>query len=430
MPINASIPLSGIKMTVPNEQGMAVNAQNILASRAHMQHQQNADAANALATQNSEMTAQHKASIEAATRIVTHANAAYTQAIKAKKTPEEANKEADKVARAMYAEEAKYQLKRFPDTKIPTYEQAKPLLDQWHQVLTKFDQQKQMESMKNTNALSLQGKRDSAAMARTKVTAQGKSGYGSQFQATGPDGKPAFYHMNKRTQKAEPISGISPMPKTGPTLSINGDKVTYSPYGMTSTQRGKQNVDLQNTEIAFRQSLASINDIVQKVKKNGSSVGLSGSLAKGMDTIKEQSLNLAKMAGVDIRGSFNKQLSGYDWSSFKNVGVLNAQLKGALLSLARSSAAMNGESSSKLSDKDVQQYLDMIGGSAGNKDQLIGVISDFSKRLKRNFKIKYETITGKQYNDGESNTVTVNGRTYVFKSKTDADNFKSEAGIQ
>jgi len=160
-------------------------------------------------------------------------------------------------------------------------------------------------------------------------------------------------------------------------------------FGGTKTQIGKQKIDLQNSEIATRQALATAKDMKAAVLKDPKILGLSGAFERNLTGFVTQAKNFSELSGIKISASLDPSKYSFDKAG---IGAQNAVFKANVVKLAFAAASAAGQTARSVSDKDVQRFIDEIGGSLQDPKQFAAVIDNFTSGLERDFRIRFSVI--------------------------------------
>ena len=153
----------------------------------------------------------------------------------------------------------------------------------------------------------------------------------------------------------------------------------------------KQKMDALGSNVSEMEFIG--NEIISKMKENPNILNVAGGLSRLTDSLKEQTLGLAQEV-FNIEVTASQDINQYDWSKAP-AAAKSAEMQTNLLNLAVASAASFGDSGKSLSDKDVQRYIDMIGGSTGSRTQLEARIKAVIRSGKRRYVTQYKQTHGK-----------------------------------
>lgn len=164
-------------------------------------------------------------------------------------------------------------------------------------------------------------------------------------------------------------------------------------FGVTK----KQGEELKEAEIAAKQAIAGANDLLERLTKNPDLLQTTTGIAQFASGVGSEIRSAARAAGVDIPEKIT-DIAAYE-DTFAELGIKNKIAKGLAFDLALSYAAASGLGTGReLSERDVKFAIRRVGATgidtpAARK----AVIQDVQRILERNFKIRYETLTGKPY---------------------------------
>jgi len=220
----------------------------------------------------------------------------------------------------------------------------------------------------------------------------------------------------------KPKNGFTVFDEKGNPIVTTGDAGSV----ITKSQSGKQQVDLQEFEIATRQALSTANELKNTVAETPEALGASGELTKTLEGWANQARNFANITGVEVAASLDP--NKYDFEK-AGIGSQNAVLKSNAVKLAFAAASASGQTGKSVSDKDVERFLEQIGAGLQSPKQFSRVIDSFTNGLKKDFRIRYNVINGKPFtgtldeNGGQTSAVKANigGTIYTFPSQDAAD---------
>lgn len=106
-------------------------------------------------------------------------------------------------------------------------------------------------------------------------------------------------------------------------------------------------------------------------------VGLIGTGSRFIDTFLAQAKAAARTLGVDL-GDEKELLDvgNYDFSKFQSNAAKSAAVQSRLISLAYAMAAAKGQTGQSISNRDIQNFLDIIGARSGSTQQMMSAIDE------------------------------------------------------
>jgi hypothetical protein len=140
-------------------------------------------------------------------------------------------------------------------------------------------------------------------------------------------------------------------------------------------------------------------DAIMKIDTKG--LGWSGKLISQADNIvsglKNLGETLAMAEGRTIDEAVTKPIGDYDWSKLSGVAAESDKMKSLVFQLAYAQAAATGDSSRSLSDRDIQNQIDIIGGSITNAESFKKVVEQNKTLLIKKLENtgQYSKINGK-----------------------------------
>ncbi len=159
----------------------------------------------------------------------------------------------------------------------------------------------------------------------------------------------------------------------------------------------KQGEELKESEIATKQAIAGANDLLAKLTETPDLLQTATGIAQFASGVGSEIRSAARAAGVDIPEEIT-DIAAYE-DTFAELGIKNKVAKGLAFDLALSYAAASGLGTGRaLTDRDIRLAMQRIG--AGGMDTPAArkaAIQDVQRVLERNFKIRYESLTGKPY---------------------------------
>ena len=154
---------------------------------------------------------------------------------------------------------------------------------------------------------------------------------------------------------------------------------------------------LDEAEIAVRQFLDTGEDALALLKESpdvNTFVAKAAGIAIGLE---QEVKALGRSFGIES-DKVNELASSSEYdATFKGLGINEARMKGLITSLAFQAAMAAGESSSKLSNRDVERFIVEIGGNASNPEAFRAALVNVMERSVRGFKTKYSVLTREEY---------------------------------
>lgn len=157
----------------------------------------------------------------------------------------------------------------------------------------------------------------------------------------------------------------------------------------TGSQTGAQEVEMENAASATIQAVATAGDLVDLVRSNKSIVGIPGAFFRITNDLAQSAVGIAQGLGVTFEGNLETLTNpeNYDFSKFRGTAIDSAVMQSAIVNLAFAAAAASGQEGRSISDKDIQRFINEIGGSTSDPKAFEAVIRKFTERLVRNFTI-------------------------------------------
>lgn len=192
------------------------------------------------------------------------------------------------------------------------------------------------------------------------------------------DGQGGFYDMQNRPfqipEGAQIVESVSLQAANAGDLS--------------NSQREK----LSESEIATRQFLASTGDLVSMLQGNQDINTTVAGAASVVNGLRQEVEALGRLIGRDFDAN---QLNPEQYD-FEGLGDMNARTKSLVTSLAYARARIN-DPGGRLSERDVQAAIREIGGNLSDPQAFIAVLQDVGGRADRDFRIRYSTLLGEQF---------------------------------
>jgi hypothetical protein len=200
-------------------------------------------------------------------------------------------------------------------------------------------------------------------------------------------------------------------PKTGRNLylevgqAVKGS-VTDTNEGWGNTKGGidKRAERMEATLASTANALDAYDKMTKLVDENPNALGWSGRLIAKADTIvsglKNLGQTLAQAEGREANASVD--IGDYDWGKFEKVASQSEKMKSLVLQLAYAQAAATGDSSRSLSDRDVQNQIDIIGGQITNPNTFKALMQQNREILVQKLENlgKYTKVNGKSIGEG------------------------------
>ena len=207
-----------------------------------------------------------------------------------------------------------------------------------------------------------------------------------------PDGSQQAFDITNPKQREDYRIAISAGGKAPVTRQETG---SAGDFNLTK----KQGEELVEAEIGTRQAIASANDILKKMDASPEAFQQVGSMASFVSGMASEVAGIAKASGLEIPVDV-MDITAYE-NDFTKLGVESDVAKGAMFDLALSYAAASGLGQGRaLSDKDVRNAMKRIGaGGVSTPAGRRAMIEDVRDVLDRKFKIRYKTLTKKDFAD-------------------------------
>lgn len=249
-------------------------------------------------------------------------------------------------------------------------------------------QAKQLRQAEEERALEIEDKKSQIAERK------GKPNTTLQAQFTGPDGKPMLRSLE--------IVGKGP---NGENIyrelgsAVKGS-VNDTNEGWSNTKGGvdKRAAQFESALTSTANALDAYDAMDKLVKETPNALGWAGKLISQADNIVAGLQNLgetiATAEGRKIEASMD--IGEYDWGKLEKVAASSDKMKSLVFQLAYAQAAATGDSSRSLSDRDIQNQIDIIGGQISNPKTFASVMEQNKKLLVKKLENmgKYSKING------------------------------------
>lgn len=203
-----------------------------------------------------------------------------------------------------------------------------------------------------------------------------------------PDGRQGLSFDGGRT--FTPKGAKEPIPTPGG--SITGTiKGTPDEFSVSKKEFG----ELRASEISTLNAMQISDRLIQQVQVNPDVLSVGGTISVTLDTLKSQAESLARISGIPIKASSDP--SKYDFSHLENTAQNTAGFRSNVTAMAFAAAAASGQTGRSVSNRDVQRFIDQVGGGAGSPAQFAAAMGETRRFLEMNFKNRYRVLTGKDY---------------------------------
>jgi hypothetical protein len=222
----------------------------------------------------------------------------------------------------------------------------------------------------------------------------------------GPDGVPVEQLLE--TVMGENGENLYKVIRQGPRSTVN-----YNVDGLPTSKAGvnTRTLAIEGALQSTANALDAYDRMSSLVDENPEALGWSGRLIanadKGISGVKNLGKAIANAEGREVTASMD--VGNYKWGKLEKVASQSEKMKSLVLQLAYAQAAATGDSSRSLSDRDVQNQIDVIGGQITNPNS-------FKELMQQNKEIlvdklenmgKYTKIDGKSI--GESYGADIQG---------------------
>lgn len=294
---------------------------------------------------------------------------------------------------------------------VPNVAQNDPELDRYHQLAAEvgpeaaleilgqetgnsamMQQAEQQRTEKKKTALDMRNTESLIADREKEVS---KPNTVITTQRTGPDGRPMQVSMEVVGKDKD---GKNIYKELGE--AVKGSLTTDDPSKF-ATSKGGVNERTKNMESALTSTANAFDsyDKLEKLVKETPAGGWSGALVSKADDILSGVQNLgtiiASAEGRDVKASMD--IGDYDFSKMEKFAGGAAKIRSLVLEVAYARAAATGDSSRSLSDRDVQNQIDIVGGNISNPKIFLDLVQQSREMMVSKVENlgKYTKIDGK-----------------------------------
>jgi len=192
--------------------------------------------------------------------------------------------------------------------------------------------------------------------------------------------------------------------------SVTDTKEGWGGWNKTSGKNSESIQAFENAAQALANTFDLTDSLVELVDKSPNSAGWSGQLIAKADNIIEGVKNIGDTilthGGREMSDGLQEKLSStadWDWTKLGKVAKESHRMQSVILQLAYARAAATGDSSRSLSDRDVQNQIDQIGGSVADPATFKQILDDLRKSAYKSLvnRATYTTVDGKRLRDSE-----------------------------
>lgn len=160
--------------------------------------------------------------------------------------------------------------------------------------------------------------------------------------------------------------------------------------------------DLRNAEISAKQSINIGLRLIRQVGDDPTILNFTGFVARGLDSLKNQAVGLARLSGIDIQAStqasdYKGVLDRISTPAFVKTAEESARFKSAIFALAWAKMASRGQRGQSVSNRDIAMTIEEIGGQTGSPAQFRATMKDVLFRLDEGYRLKKSVVEGKPF---------------------------------
>jgi len=152
---------------------------------------------------------------------------------------------------------------------------------------------------------------------------------------------------------------------------------------------------LRDAEVATRNFIGTAGDALQLLRDEPGVNTITGRAVALFGDLKAEAQTIAQIFGMPFEVS---QLNPdtYD-ERFDDLGVQSARMRSLITSLAFQAASAAGSRGQSVSNRDIERFIDQVGGSAANPVAFDAVLRDEAERTARNFRNNFSVRTGQEF---------------------------------
>lgn len=207
-----------------------------------------------------------------------------------------------------------------------------------------------------------------------------------------------------RAGSEEPIP-VQPAPGGG-IQDIAGNKLVVEPGdrllesssitgGIESVLGQTERRNLNDAQVATQNFIATAGDALNLIDEEPGANTLTGRAAALFGDLKAEAVTFGNALGLDFEPS---QLDPATYTEqFKSLGVTNPRMQSLITSLAFQAAAAAGSRGQSVSNRDIERFINQVGGNAANPEAFKAVLRDEAARTARNFRNNFSVRLGKEF---------------------------------
>lgn len=147
---------------------------------------------------------------------------------------------------------------------------------------------------------------------------------------------------------------------------------------------------LNESQIATSSLISNIGDALSNLQENEDVNTLVARSAGIVNSIKQEASALGRELGVNIPASILDP--GTYSGTFDKLGIQNAQMRSLITSIAWKMAQAQGQTGQAASNRDVERFIQEVGGSSSDADTLAAVLTDVAVRADRDFRTRHQVV--------------------------------------
>lgn len=181
--------------------------------------------------------------------------------------------------------------------------------------------------------------------------------------------------------------------------------------------------NLNDAQVATESFIATAGDALRLLQEEPGVNTITGRAVALLGDLRAEAKTFATIFGMQFDES---QLNPDTYNEqFGRLGINNARMRSLITSMAFQAASAAGSRGQSVSNRDIERFIDQVGGSAANPEAFAAVLRDEAERTARNFRINFRVRTLKEF-EGELGLSGLPGVATPQVDQVDVSNLTTE----
>lgn len=158
----------------------------------------------------------------------------------------------------------------------------------------------------------------------------------------------------------------------------------------------KDSSKLKEAQVATRTFISTGKDAIEMVDQYPD---INTMVAKGSalyNNVMQEAKAIERAIGAEEDNALDP--ATYD-NAFNELGIQSDRMRGLITSLAFQAAAASGQVGKSVSNKDIERFIQEIGGSSADPEAFKATLTDVMNRTDRNYRTRHKVYAGEEYTE-------------------------------